>query len=148
MSFRDYLNRCRILEYMRLRKEKPDMSTATAAEASGFGSVKSFYRAKKKFENEKTLREVNYEKKRFDLNLNSWGPYNKDFLGVCHIADEDKGATFNVELFPGLFRRTVMLPVLPLIWGLKCGVQMQTLRAFPTVMNLNGRTEYTVMLIL
>ena len=63
MSFRDYLNRCRILEYMRLRKEKTDMSTATAAEASGFGSVKSFYRAKKKFENEKTLREVNYEKK-------------------------------------------------------------------------------------
>lgn len=48
------------------------------------------------------------KKKRFDLNLNSWGPYNKDFLGVCHIADEDRGATFNVELFPGLFRRTVM----------------------------------------
>ena len=46
--------------------------------------------------------------KRFDLNMNSWGPYNKDFLGVCHIADKERGATFNVELFPGLFRRSVM----------------------------------------
>ncbi len=46
--------------------------------------------------------------KRFDLNMNSWGPYNKDFLGVCHIADARLGATFNVELFPGFFRRRVL----------------------------------------
>ena len=46
--------------------------------------------------------------KRFDLNMNSWGPYNKDFLGVCHIADAKLGATFNVELFPGFFRRKIL----------------------------------------
>ncbi len=55
MSFRDYINRCRILEYMRLRNEKPNISVTAAAELCGFGSVKSFYRAKKKFENENTL---------------------------------------------------------------------------------------------
>lgn len=55
MSFRDYINRCRILDYMRLRKEKPDISVVSAAELCGFGSVKSFYRAKKKFENENTM---------------------------------------------------------------------------------------------
>ena len=48
------------------------------------------------------------DKKRFDLTLNSWGPYNKDYLGVCHVADKERGATFNVELFPGLFRRNVI----------------------------------------
>ena len=48
------------------------------------------------------------EKKKFDLTLGSWGPYNKDYLGVCHVADRERGATFNVELFPGLFRRNVI----------------------------------------
>lgn len=46
--------------------------------------------------------------KEFDLNMNSWGPYNKEYLGVCHIADAELGATFNVELFPGFFRRKVL----------------------------------------
>ena len=46
--------------------------------------------------------------KPFDLNMNSWGPYNKDYLGVCHIADPEHGATFNVELFPGFFRRKIL----------------------------------------
>jgi len=52
MSFRDYINRCRILEYIRIRKENPNVSLSCAAELCGFGSVKSFYRAKKKFEKE------------------------------------------------------------------------------------------------
>lgn len=47
--------------------------------------------------------------KEFDLKLNSWGPYNKDYLGVCHIADRELGATFNVELFPGFFRRKILI---------------------------------------
>lgn len=47
--------------------------------------------------------------KNYDLNLGKWGPYNKEYLGVCHIADEKLGATFSVELFPGFFRRTVMV---------------------------------------
>lgn len=48
--------------------------------------------------------------KEFDLNMNSWGPYNKEYLGVCHVADRKRGATFNVELFPGFFRRNVLAP--------------------------------------
>lgn len=48
-------------------------------------------------------------KKNFDLDLNRWGPYNKEYLGVCHIADEELGATFNVELFPGFFRRKILV---------------------------------------
>ena len=56
----------------------------------------------------KIYKEVDMKNKRFDLNMNSWGPYNKDFLGVCHIADARLGATFNVELFPGFFRRKVL----------------------------------------
>lgn len=49
------------------------------------------------------------EKKKFDLSLNKWGPYNKEYLGVCHVADPETGATFNVELFPGFFRRKVLV---------------------------------------
>ena len=40
------------------------------------------------------------KKKEFDLSLGDFGPYNKEYLGVCHIADKEIGATFNVELFP------------------------------------------------
>ena len=47
--------------------------------------------------------------KKHDLNLGKWGPYNKKYLGACHIADEMRGATMNVELFPGFFRRAVMV---------------------------------------
>ncbi|MBR5139694.1 MAG: hypothetical protein IKV16_01440 [Clostridia bacterium] len=59
------------------------------------------------------------EKKRFDLNIGNWGPYNKDFLGVCHIADRRLGASFNVELFPGFFRRKVMASYSTSDMGLK-----------------------------
>lgn len=49
------------------------------------------------------------KEKAFDLRLNRWGPYNKEYLGVCHIANSKLGATFNVELFPGFFRRKVLV---------------------------------------
>lgn len=48
------------------------------------------------------------DSKNYDLRLGRFGPYNKDYLGVCHIADEEVGATFNVELFPGFFRRSIL----------------------------------------
>ena len=48
-------------------------------------------------------------KKEFDLKLNRWGPYNKEYLGVSHIANEELGSTFQVELFPGLFRRKILI---------------------------------------
>ncbi len=47
--------------------------------------------------------------KKFDLSLGKWGPYNKEYLGVCHVADAALGASFNVELFPGFFRRRVFV---------------------------------------
>ena len=43
-----------------------------------------------------------------DLSLGKWGPYNKEYFGVCHIANEMLGSTFNFELFPGFFRRSVI----------------------------------------
>ena len=49
------------------------------------------------------------QKKRFDLTLGKWGPYNKEYLGVCHVANPELGASFNVELFPGFFRRRVFV---------------------------------------
>jgi len=47
--------------------------------------------------------------KKFDLSLGKWGPYNKEYLGVCHVADAELGASFNLELFPGFFRRRVFV---------------------------------------
>ena len=46
--------------------------------------------------------------KKFDLTLGAWGPYNKEYLGVCHLAEPALGAAFCVELFPGFFRRKVL----------------------------------------
>ena len=46
--------------------------------------------------------------KKYDLTLGNWGPYNKQYYGVSNILDQNKGASFNVEMFPGFFRRTVI----------------------------------------
>ena len=48
--------------------------------------------------------------KSYDLNLPDWGPYNKDYLGAAHIADGEKGLRFDLNLFPGYYRRSVMSP--------------------------------------
>lgn len=45
--------------------------------------------------------------KTYDLSLGNWGPFNKEYYGICHIGDYDKGKTFNVELFPGFYKRTI-----------------------------------------
>lgn len=46
-----------------------------------------------------------------DLRLPDWGPYNKGCLGACHIADADSGLAFDAVLFPGRYRRAVLLPI-------------------------------------
>ena len=46
--------------------------------------------------------------KNYSLNLPDWGPYNKLYLGAAHIADKKKGLRFDLNLFPGYFRRSVM----------------------------------------
>jgi len=53
-SFRDYLNRCRIIEYLRLREADPGLPVLRAAEASGFKSPNTFYRAYEKYKGVKS----------------------------------------------------------------------------------------------
>ena len=50
----------------------------------------------------------------FGLNLPDWGPYNKIYLGAAHIADKTMGLRFDLNLFPGYFRRSV-IPVRDII---------------------------------
>ncbi len=47
--------------------------------------------------------------KSYDLNLSQWGPYSKQYLGGCHIADKKNGIGFNFTLFPGFYRRNLMV---------------------------------------
>ncbi len=43
-----------------------------------------------------------------DLSLPVWGPYNKKFVGFSHLADEKQGLRFDVDVFAGFYRRSVM----------------------------------------
>ena len=43
-----------------------------------------------------------------DLTLGKWGPYNKQYFGACHIANEELGASFVLELFPAFYRRKIV----------------------------------------
>lgn len=49
MSFREYLNRCRIIEFDRIKKKTPTISTAEAMRMCGFTSPNTFYRAYTKY---------------------------------------------------------------------------------------------------
>ena len=48
--------------------------------------------------------------KKYDLNLPAWGPYNKLYMGAAHVADKEQGFRFDINLFPGFFRKSIMLP--------------------------------------
>lgn len=50
ISFRDFLNQCRISELHRLRSENPGLSVEKLAEMCGFGSLNTYYRTEKKLE--------------------------------------------------------------------------------------------------
>ena len=50
ISFRDFLNQCRISEFHRLRSENPGLSVEKLAEMCGFGSLNTYYRTEKKLE--------------------------------------------------------------------------------------------------
>ena len=49
------------------------------------------------------------ENKKFNLSLGDFGPYNKEILGAAHVADAKTGATFQIEMCPGIFRRKMMI---------------------------------------
>ena len=48
------------------------------------------------------------DNKNYNLSLPCWGPYNKEYLGASHIADKDMGLRFDLNLFPGYYRRSVV----------------------------------------
>ncbi|KOY15053.1 MGH1-like glycoside hydrolase domain-containing protein [Paenibacillus xylanivorans] len=45
-----------------------------------------------------------------DLNLPSWGPYAKQYIGISHINDPSKGVRFDLSLMPGFYRRKIDIP--------------------------------------
>ncbi|MBQ9785752.1 MAG: helix-turn-helix domain-containing protein [Clostridia bacterium] len=49
MSFPDYLNTCRMLEYTCLRGQRPELSVSETARLCGFGSMNTFYRTQRSF---------------------------------------------------------------------------------------------------
>ena len=45
-----------------------------------------------------------------DLRLPSWGSYTKTYNGLSHVADLERGLRFDLSVFPGHYRREVMVP--------------------------------------
>ena len=45
-----------------------------------------------------------------DLRLSRWGSYTKTYNGISHIADLERGLRFDLSVFPGHYRREVMVP--------------------------------------
>lgn len=45
-----------------------------------------------------------------DLSLADWGPYTQRYIGTSHIADVRRGLRFDLSVFPGLYRRKVVVP--------------------------------------
>jgi hypothetical protein len=43
-----------------------------------------------------------------DLRLSAWGPYTKRYIGVSHVPDVAAGLRFDLSVFPGLYRRSVV----------------------------------------
>ena len=50
MSLNEYLNRCRITAYKKIKEQSPDTPVSEAARSSGFSSLNTFYRAYKKYQ--------------------------------------------------------------------------------------------------
>ena len=44
------------------------------------------------------------------MRLPPWGPYTKTYNGISHIADLERGLRFDLSVFPGHYRREVMVP--------------------------------------
>jgi hypothetical protein len=45
-----------------------------------------------------------------DLRLPPWGSYTKTYNGLSHVADLERGMRFDLSVFPGHYRREVMVP--------------------------------------
>ena len=45
-----------------------------------------------------------------DVELPDWGPYTLRYIGISHVADRGRGLRFDLSVFPGLYRRKVVVP--------------------------------------
>jgi hypothetical protein len=45
-----------------------------------------------------------------DLRLSNWGPYTKKYAGISNIPDPQTGLRFDLSIFPGYYRRRVLIP--------------------------------------
>ncbi|MBN1488935.1 MAG: hypothetical protein JXA69_03370 [Phycisphaerae bacterium] len=45
-----------------------------------------------------------------DLRLPDWGSYSRSYNGLSHVADKRQGLRFDLNVFPGYFRRYLMVP--------------------------------------
>lgn len=45
-----------------------------------------------------------------DLRLPAWGPYTKKYTGISHLPDLASGLRFDLSVFPGFYRRQVLVP--------------------------------------
>ena len=45
-----------------------------------------------------------------DLRLPDWGPYTKKYTGISHLPDPRSGLRFDLSVFPGYYRRQVLIP--------------------------------------
>ncbi|MFZ6030934.1 MAG: MGH1-like glycoside hydrolase domain-containing protein [Chloroflexota bacterium] len=45
-----------------------------------------------------------------DLRLPAWGPYTKKYTGISHLPDLAGGLRFDLSVFPGYYRRQVLVP--------------------------------------
>ncbi len=45
-----------------------------------------------------------------DLRLPDWGPYTKKYSGISHLPDGKSGLRFDLSVFPGYYRRQVLVP--------------------------------------
>jgi hypothetical protein len=53
-----------------------------------------------------------YEKlsRTHDLRLPDWGPYTKKYAGISHLPDVQSGLRFDLTVFPGYYRRALLVP--------------------------------------
>lgn len=45
-----------------------------------------------------------------DIHLGEWGPYSKQYAGISHIPDMEKGMRFDFFVAPGYYRNKVLVP--------------------------------------
>ncbi len=45
-----------------------------------------------------------------DVDLPDWGPYTLRYIGISHVAARKRGVRFDLSVFPGYYRRKIVIP--------------------------------------